>query len=89
MYFNKFSICINPKFQRKLTLIENERSVDIYLYMAYNPKVECANKIKYSIDYVKYIICERKYNDALKYNRALQNASIEALVTKNLRKILP
>ncbi|KAG4083482.1 hypothetical protein H8356DRAFT_1749016, partial [Neocallimastix lanati (nom. inval.)] len=50
--------------------------------MAYNPKVECANKIKYSIDYVKYIICERKYNDALKYNRALQNASIEALVTK-------
>ena len=49
--------------------------------MAYFPKVECANEIKYSIDYVKYIVCERKQNDALKYNKALQNASIEALVT--------
>jgi len=53
-----------------------------YLYMTYNPKVyNVLIKIKYNIDYVKYIVCERKYNDALKYNRALQNVSIEALVT--------
>jgi len=52
-------------------LSENEQKVDMYLYMEYNPKVKCTNEIKYGIDYLKYIVCERKYNDALKYIRAL------------------
>jgi len=50
------------------------------LYMAYDPTVPCTNSINYSIDYVKYIISEEKYYQALKFNKALQNASIESLV---------
>jgi len=60
-----------------------QRSVNIYLYMAYDPSLSCTNSINYSIDYVKYIISEEKYNQALKYNEALQNASIESLIYKD------
>jgi len=57
-----------------------QRSVNIYLYMAYDPTVPCTNSINYSIDYVKYIISEEKYYQALKFNKALQKASIESLI---------
>ena len=57
-----------------------QRSVNIYLYMAYDPSLPCTNSINYSIDYVKYTISEEKYNQALKYNEALQHASIESLI---------
>jgi len=57
-----------------------QRSVNIYLYMAYDPSLPCTNSINYSIDYVKYIISEEKYDQALKYNEALQKASIESLI---------
>ncbi|ORX41595.1 hypothetical protein BCR36DRAFT_339198, partial [Piromyces finnis] len=63
----------------------HQRNVNIYLYMAYNSDHECEyeNSINYSIDYVKYIISEKKYNQALMYNNALQNASIESLICDN------
>ncbi len=57
-----------------------QRSVNVYLYMAYDDEVECSDTKEYSTDYNKYIICEKKYKNALKYNQALQNASIESLV---------
>ncbi|OUM58776.1 hypothetical protein PIROE2DRAFT_15880, partial [Piromyces sp. E2] len=64
-----------------------QRSVNIYLYMAYDPTIPCTNSINYSIDYVKYVISEEKYNQALKYNKALQNASIESLICRNSSNI--
>ncbi|OUM61898.1 hypothetical protein PIROE2DRAFT_11961 [Piromyces sp. E2] len=57
-----------------------QRSVNIYLYMAYDSTIPCINSINYSIDYVKYIISEEKYNQTLKYNKDLKNASIESLI---------
>ncbi|ORX78473.1 hypothetical protein BCR32DRAFT_282219 [Anaeromyces robustus] len=63
----------------------DQRFVNIYLYMAYDGHVECSNSIAYSIDYVKYRICENKYKEALKYKKALQNASIEFLVNSTLK----
>ncbi|ORX41855.1 hypothetical protein BCR36DRAFT_466535, partial [Piromyces finnis] len=67
----------------------HQRNVNIYLYMAYNSDHECEyeNSINYSIDYVKYIISEKKYNQALMYNNALQNASIESLICDNQSEI--
>lgn len=63
----------------------HQRNVNIYLYMAYNPDsaIEYENSINYSIDYIKYIISEKKYSEARKYNEALQNASIESLICKS------
>ena len=64
----------------------DQRSVNIYLYMAYDPTMPLTNSVNYSIDYVKYIISEGKYNQALKYNKALENASIESLIFKGHSK---
>jgi len=62
------------------SLPPEQRFANIYLYMACDDEVKCSNSREYSIDYSKYILCENKYNNALKYNQALQNASIESLV---------
>ncbi|OUM57031.1 hypothetical protein PIROE2DRAFT_18109 [Piromyces sp. E2] len=66
-----------------------QRSVNIYLYMAYDPTILCTNSINYSINYVKYIISEEKYNQVLKYNKILQNTSIEFLICRNISNIIP
>ncbi|KAG4082384.1 hypothetical protein H8356DRAFT_1386389 [Neocallimastix lanati (nom. inval.)] len=62
------------------SLPENQRFVNVYLYMAYDDEVECSDSYQYSVDYRKYILCENKYKDALKFNQALKNASIEFLI---------
>ncbi|KAL6611807.1 hypothetical protein U3516DRAFT_871082 [Neocallimastix sp. 'constans'] len=62
------------------SLPENQRFVNVYLYMACDDEVECSDSYQYSVDYRKYILCENKYKDALKFNQALKNASIESLI---------
>ncbi|KAG4084028.1 hypothetical protein H8356DRAFT_1016547 [Neocallimastix lanati (nom. inval.)] len=62
------------------SLPENQRFVNVYLYMACDDEVECSDSYQYSVDYRKYILCENKYKDALKFNQALKNASIEFLI---------
>ena len=48
--------------------------------MAYDDEVECSDSYQYRVDYRKYILCENKYKDALKFNQALKNASIESSI---------
>ncbi|KAG4082044.1 hypothetical protein H8356DRAFT_1438059 [Neocallimastix lanati (nom. inval.)] len=62
------------------SLPENQRFVNVYLYMACDDEVKCSDSYQYSVDYRKYILCENKYKDALKFNQALKNASIEFLI---------
>ncbi|ORX48889.1 P-loop containing nucleoside triphosphate hydrolase protein, partial [Piromyces finnis] len=69
-----------------MALPPEQRNVNIYLYSAYDPTKQYSDSINYSIDYFKYIKCENKYNQSLQYYKALQNASIESLVIKNLSK---
>ncbi|KAG4086016.1 hypothetical protein H8356DRAFT_1434925 [Neocallimastix lanati (nom. inval.)] len=51
------------------SLPENQRFVN-----------SASDSYQYSVDYRKYILCENKYKDALKFNQALKNASIESLI---------
>jgi len=48
--------------------------------MAYDDEVECSDSYQYSVNYCKYIVCENKYKDAIKFNQPLKNASIEFLI---------
>jgi len=64
----------------------DQRSVNVYLYMAYDPTVECSNSVNYSIDYFKYRISEKKFNESVKFNEALKNASIESLVKNDSKR---
>eukprot|EP00833_Pecoramyces_ruminatium_P016277 jgi/Orpsp1_1/1190309/evm.model.d7180000078174.1 len=63
-----------------------ERMVQIYFYMAYNPNIPCQNNAKYSIDYKKLCISEskKKYSDSI--IQYIQESSIESIIKKNLKK---
>jgi len=60
-----------------------ERFIQIYIYMAYNPNIPCQNDAKYSIDYKKLYLSEikKKYSDSV--IQFIRNSSIESIIKKN------